>query len=499
MDSSRSLAGSLLTPAQRAAGVKLPDRDIRTALDDAVRRGWSENTRRAARVLALLALDTIAGLIGVAIALETWGLVSNQGLRPLPNPVPLIAMVCCLQPLALRVTGAYGGGKSRVSLERIVGGVALAALVGWLQAHLFGQMTRDLPNKTAFVYSAALIAICIWLGRLAFDLTVRAGFRAGVLQRRVLLIGHRDDVENVQRRIDHRAASDVHVVAALSPDQLTESAECLDEAVRTSGAHAVVVAANLPFELLERILVRCHRSGVSVSLLPRSLQNLGASYFELRESAAGPLLQVMPLRFGFPQLAVKRTMDVALTFLALAILWPVLLIVAAAIKFDSAGPVLFRQVRVGVGGRPFHILKFRTMVIDAEEQKKRLLHMNAYPDQRLFKIKNDPRITRVGRFLRRSSLDELPQLWNVLKGEMSLVGPRPCVPGELEHYGASHFERLFVLPGVTGPWQVNGRNDVGDFEAVVRLERDYIESWSIRTDVLILLKTLPALLGHGAY
>ena len=125
--------------------------------------------------------------------------------------------------------------------------------------------------------------------------------------------------------------------------------------------------------------------------------------------------------------------------------------------------------------------------------------MNEYPDERLFKIKCDPRVTRVGRFLRRTSLDELPQLWNVLSGEMSLVGPRPCVPEELRNYVARDMTRLFVVPGVTGPWQVSGRNQILDFDQVVRLERDYIESWSIVKDVEILARTIPAVFRSGAY
>jgi lipopolysaccharide/colanic/teichoic acid biosynthesis glycosyltransferase len=184
---------------------------------------------------------------------------------------------------------------------------------------------------------------------------------------------------------------------------------------------------------------------------------------------------------------------------AIVVIAPLLAMVAIAIKLDSKGPVLFRQVRMGLGGRRFHILKFRTMVADADQQKAKLLHLNQYSDGRLFKIKHDPRITRIGGLLRKTSLDELPQLWNVLRGDMSLVGPRPCVPEEFEHYAPHHMERLFVIPGVTGPWQVSGRNSVLDFEEVVRLDREYIRSWSLVRDLVILVKTLPALYGRGVY
>jgi exopolysaccharide biosynthesis polyprenyl glycosylphosphotransferase len=492
-------SSSLLTPMQVEAGVRLPDHDVRTELDEAVRRGWTEHTRRIARVVILLALDTTAGLVGIAAVLSSWALVSAGGARPVPNPVPLIAMVCCIQPLALRVTGTYGGGSSRISLERIAAGMAIAAVVGWIQAHLFGHLSPNLPNKTAYIYSAAVITIFVWAGRMLFDRSVKAGFRAGILQRRLLIIGHRADVEKVQRQIDHTGAADVHVVGALSPDCVTDNADPMCTTIHDSGAHGVLIAASLPFSSLDRIVRRCHSCGVSVSLMPWSLQNLGASYFELRETAAGPLLQVMPLRFGLPQLAIKRAMDVIVTLIGLVVAGPLFFLIALLIKLDSRGPVFFAQERVGIGGQPFRMMKFRTMHDGADEIKRELSGLNASGDQRLFKIKNDPRVTRVGRILRRLSLDELPQLLNVLKGEMSLVGPRPFFRGDLPTYEVHHFERLYVLPGITGLWQVSGRSDIVDFEEVVRLDRQYIENWSVATDLLILLKTLRATAGRGAY
>ena len=192
-------------------------------------------------------------------------------------------------------------------------------------------------------------------------------------------------------------------------------------------------------------------------------------------------------------------MDLVLTLVGLAVIWPVLVLVAIAIKLDSSGPVFFKQARAGVGGRLFDIVKFRTMRVGAHEERESLQHLNEYPDERLFKIKVDPRVTRVGGFLRRSSIDELPQLWNVLKGDMSLVGPRPCIPDELKHYFERDMTRLFVVPGVTGPWQVGGRNEILDFDKVVRLELEYIQSWSIFSDLLILAQTVPALFRRGAY
>jgi lipopolysaccharide/colanic/teichoic acid biosynthesis glycosyltransferase len=251
--------------------------------------------------------------------------------------------------------------------------------------------------------------------------------------------------------------------------------------------------------MLEQVMERCFANGIGVSLLQSGGGGLRSATAEVCDSHLGLLLHIYPMRFGLPQLAIKRSMDLCLTLAGLTVIWPLLAVIAVLIKLDSDGPVLFRQTRVGVGGRGFRILKFRTMVVDAEAQKASLAHLNQYGDGKLFKIKDDPRITRVGRILRRTSLDELPQLWNVVKGEMSLVGPRPCVPSELRNYEPHQLVRLHVIPGVTGPWQVNGRNEITDFETVIRLEQEYIRSWSLSKDLLILAKTLPTLAGRGAY
>lgn len=199
------------------------------------------------------------------------------------------------------------------------------------------------------------------------------------------------------------------------------------------------------------------------------------------------------------QFALKRAIDIVVAVVGGLLTLPLLALVAVAIKLDSAGPVLFSQMRAGVGGKPYRMYKFRTMSVDADRIKYELQSLNDSGDIRLFKIKNDPRVTRVGKWLRKSSLDELPQLFNVLSGDMSLVGPRPFFPEDLESYEDHHFERLHVLPGITGLWQVSGRSDIMDFEQVVHLDRTYIRNWSILRDLWILLKTPLAAFGRGAY
>jgi exopolysaccharide biosynthesis polyprenyl glycosylphosphotransferase len=195
--------------------------------------------------------------------------------------------------------------------------------------------------------------------------------------------------------------------------------------------------------------------------------------------------------------ALKRSLDVALSLLALVATLPLWLLIAIAIKVDSRGPFIYRQVRMGRGGRPFRIVKFRTMVVGAEALVG-ALRSDAIAGPH-FKLRDDPRVTRVGRWLRRYSLDELPQFWNVLRGDMSLVGPRPPLPEEAEFYDERERARLLVRPGITGLWQVSGRSNLG-FEECVRLDLQYIAHWSLATDLRILWRTLPAVLtGRGAY
>jgi len=186
--------------------------------------------------------------------------------------------------------------------------------------------------------------------------------------------------------------------------------------------------------------------------------------------------------------------------LGLVFLAPMLAAIAIIVKLDSPGPVLFAQKRVGLGGRAFRMLKFRTMRDGADSEQAGVASLNRSEDSRLFKIADDPRVTRVGRVMRRWSVDELPQLVNVLRGDMSLVGPRPFFESDLDDYEAHHFRRLAVPPGLTGLWQVSGRSDIVDFEEVVRLDRYYIEHWSLALDFRILARTLPTVVSRkGAY
>jgi exopolysaccharide biosynthesis polyprenyl glycosylphosphotransferase len=225
---------------------------------------------------------------------------------------------------------------------------------------------------------------------------------------------------------------------------------------------------------------------------------LTLSRVEVDEMAGVPLIGIRRTSISGGNLVLKRVIDFTVALLGLVLLFPVMGLVALAIKLESQGPIIFSQLRVGKGGRRFWIYKFRSMVDDAEAQKEQLLSLNE-ADGPLFKIKDDPRRTRLGKWLRKWSLDELPQLYNILRGDMSLVGPRPPIPTEVAQYKEWHKRRLEVSPGLTGLWQVSGRSGL-TFDEMALLDIYYIENWSLGLDAKILIQTVPKVLfGHGAY
>lgn len=238
----------------------------------------------------------------------------------------------------------------------------------------------------------------------------------------------------------------------------------------------------------------CRRMGVDVRILPAFWSPEGARlHAEMVQEIPFLVLRTTP--FNATGLLYKRLLDIAGGLVGTALFLLMYPFVALAIKLDSPGPVLFKQKRVGQHGRVFTLYKFRTMYVDAEERKKELMQKNIMKGP-MFKLEDDPRITRVGRFLRRTSLDEFPQFWNVLKGEMSLVGTRPPTPEEVEKYDLWHWRRIAIKPGITGLWQISGRNKITDFDKVVELDCKYIENWRFLDDIKIILKTIVVVLSR---
>lgn len=248
---------------------------------------------------------------------------------------------------------------------------------------------------------------------------------------------------------------------------------------------------------VQEVLEVCEREGVQVRIISNFLGEI-AKRFRAEVIYGLPIISISYVPDNQVALAVKRGMDIVISLTALVLLVPVFLIIAAAIKISSPGPLFYEWNVVGFNKKPFKSWKFRTMVVGADSMKAQLAHLNEMEGP-VFKITHDPRITPVGRFLRKFSLDELPQLWSVLIGDMSLVGPRPAGPHELERYESWQRRKLSIKPGITCLWQVNGRNRINDFDDWAKMDLEYIDNWSLWLDCKILLKTIPAVIsGKGA-
>lgn len=473
--------------------------DIRLHDDLARRRKNRHVARSLSRVGGLICLDVLGFAVGYMAALllrQDYLPTLFPSLSPLElgQSLHVFPAAVAVQVLSLAALGTYGAGKGRRNYGQVFRAILLGTLLLFFGATFYATST---PSQLLFVL-AGLTAVCSvvalrWLADRAV-IAYRARYELG---RRAVLVGREEQIPLVRAHFEETPEINLRFVKTLTfeqanfPSHLHVAPDRLTELLWRSEIEVVVVAGDPPNGMAKRMLDKCLRAGCRVMLVPSVLHEI-PNPVETEDLSGLFALQVKKPKLGLPQLALKRVFDFVLSLAGLLVLAPVFGAIALAIKLDSDGPVFFKQQRVGVGGRLFWIYKFRTMVPDAEAYKRRLEHLNQYGDEKFFKIKDDPRITRVGRFLRKTSLDELPQLWNVLKGEMSLVGPRPPVPEEVASYSEHHLQRLSVTPGITGLWQINGRSDVMDFEDVVRLDLEYINRWSIWSDLTILARTLPA-------
>jgi len=397
--------------------------------------------------------------------------------------------------VGLFVTGNYGPGDRRRDAWRLFLGCALAtALPLWMAI-----WTRSL--ETVLV-QYALITVLVWGGlaleRGATDWVVRR-VRSPERERvDALFVGPGPECVAAMGTPAFGEAASYRPIGFVDTDglpmagalgQLRDFPLLLD----ASGAQAVVICGYVTEAQFRSVVDATLVGGLQLLSLPRSTEIAGVHPTTVWRHGQ-PLVELTAPSLKGWQLALKRSMDVVGASVGLVALSPLLALVAALVKLDSHGPALFSQDRVGQGGRLFKIFKFRTMVDGAEAQRDELLSRSVYGDARLFKVLSDPRTTKLGRWLRRTSLDELPQLCNILRGEMALVGPRPPLPSEVELYEAHHYARFDVKPGMTGPWQVAGRNEITDFERIVALESDYVRNWSLWTDLRLLWATIPAVL-----
>lgn len=364
-------------------------------------------------------------------------------------------------------------------------------------------------SRLIFFYAGVWVLILLGLSRAIERLVSSYLRRRGIGVDRVLIIGAGEVGRTVMRNLVARPDYGYHVVGFVddSPERGSTdigrfpalgSTDRIPALVDEHAVDEVIIA--LPWMAHRKILTimdQCERQRVRAKVVPDLFQ-LSLSQVEMNDLSGIPLIGVREPSIRGRNLALKRVIDMVFSGLALLVLSPLLAVSALLIRLDSPGSAIFKQTRVGRGGRHFTVFKFRTMVIGADLAVAELAEHNEASGP-LFKMRDDPRRTRVGKWLRKMSIDELPQFWNVLRGDMSIVGPRPALPSEVEQYQPWHRRRLEAAPGITGLWQVSGRSEVS-FDEMVLLDLYYIENWTLFLDLKIMLQTIPTILvGRGAY
>jgi exopolysaccharide biosynthesis polyprenyl glycosylphosphotransferase len=467
-----------------------------------------------ARRWAVVMLDVVLAASGLALGYLARYALHVGGLHEVMAPVHPVVLAClgavgtALTVCELGRTGLYrrrlgpGGldGYLAVAQAATVAMAAVMVTSAGLQEHAISRL--------AYVYAWMGIIGLLGTGRLARTVLLARAYRRGLGVRRVVVVGATPTGKIVMQNMASRLRRGYQLLGFVGEHaeapwrfgrfrRLGTMADLEHVLVEQSVDEVIVALPAASHVHAAEIVVHCRRAGVAVKLVPHHL-DLRLSRVRIDDVAGVPLIEVRTEGHGAVQRALKRGLDVVVAALALVVAAPVLVTTVLAIRLDSPGPILFRQVRLGKDGHPFTILKFRSMCVDAEHQLALLRDQNEASGP-LFKIRNDPRTTRVGRVIRKLSIDELPQLWNVLRGEMSLVGPRPPLAHEVAHYEDWCRRRLDATPGITCLWGVSGRSAL-DFEEMVMLDLYYIDNWSLGLDLRILLRTVLALLRpSGAY
>ncbi len=493
VETAAALEADVQAGAGLVAGPAAGGRDYALPADrPAVRPRWRRRYLRA-----VVTADTGACTVAAVVA---------HAVQPVPPAVGAAFVGAFLAALFLaRVYEerflAQGAPEQR---RLVVAAVALLALTA----------TAALVADAAALRSLALVALPLALaGTLAVHVAGRAALlvarRRGRALQRSLVIGLERSVAELVRTTRRHPEGGLRVVGACigrAGADVVEGVPVLGppaavrDALDAARADTVLLTAwsDVSQEDLRRLSWDLEGSGVDLLVAPR-LAEVAVPRMHLRTVGGVPLLHVEEPEFSGVRRVAKSALDYGAVVPALVLLAPVLLAVALAVRLTSPGPVLFRQKRIGRHGRPFTMHKFRSMYVDAEDRLAEIAHLNTHGGGPLFKIPEDPRVTPVGRFLRRYSLDELPQLLDVLAGSMSLVGPRPPLPDEVAQYEDGVRRRLLVRPGITGLWQVSGRSDL-TWEESVRLDLSYVENWSLPLDLSILTRTLHAVVARrGAY
>jgi exopolysaccharide biosynthesis polyprenyl glycosylphosphotransferase len=461
--------------------------------------------RRVASITALAAIDiagVTAGLFAAFVLREIYygRTIDWHGLWQAETDwLPFLILVTLL---VFAQGNLYADRERRPGLGRIVSSLVLVALIalafGLGTGHRFS--TYGLA-PTALVLTALLISV----GRGAYDGVTGRLLRSVGVRRRALLVGAGEHLTHLHEMLGRgRRGIDYEFVGVLAPEPDGTELPVLGDLKalpRVLATHRVdeVILADSEFgerELLETV-EQAHRRGVKVRIAPKTTELL-VQRADYVPGQSVPLFEVRSPVFAGGEWVLKRTFDIVVSAIVLVVGLPVWLLISLAVTLTTPGPIFYHDRRIGLGEREFGMFKFRTMYADAAEHQPYLEKANEASGP-LFKMRRDPRVTPVGGLLRRFSLDEVPQLLNVLRGQMSLVGPRPLPLRDYEQLEDWHRKRYNVLPGVTGLWQISGRSNLG-FDDLVRLDFYYLENWSVWMDVAILAKTIPAVLaGRGAY
>ena len=485
--------------------IERSDRDIRRKRPPVVSFLLRTSTVwRMARVASLLALD----FAGVALAIFTALVLkeavhgSVQAVHARESTEHFLPFAYLLTALLFARSGLYAQRSLRPGLSRIVGSLFEVAFVALIYAVVSGE---HFSSYYLFWGSLAFAIFYIASFRAVYERVTGLLLRSAGYQRRAVLVGSGKHIVDVAHALADVPHAPIDVVGFLSAKPLPDnglralgSLASLEQVLADGRIDEVIIAdPDFPQDDAVELVDQCHRRGVRVRLAPSTMEIL-IHRAEFVPGQSVPLFELGPPVFEGIDFALKRTFDIVGAMLLLVVLSPLLATITLAVRLSSRGPILFRSMRRGIGQRPFACLKFRTMHIDAEEYQAELEALNEASGA-LFKIREDPRLTPIGQLLRRFSLDELPQLVNVLRGEMSLVGPRPLPERDYEMLDDWHRKRYLVLPGLTGLWQVSGRSEL-DFDDLVHLDFIYLERWSLALDLTILLKTIPAVLTRrGAY
>lgn len=475
-------------------------------------------------VAALVAVDVLVMLLSLVICFAFNPGAYDTVTRAMPIWAFLLAY-CVIGLLCLAFAGAYHRHVMAEGYELYTKLINAAIFTIVLASCVAFMLNLQLP-RTALIIAPLVGLVCELVARWRMRCLLHHHRRRGECKYTTVIVGSSEGINRTLRLMRRNSAlgympvavcpiapdprmDDAYVVTNFVPDPNIEGADKLRvlsfdsrfaRTIERMGVQEVYIADVLSRDskLLHAMSLAIESLGIELAISV-SLADVGGHRLHLRNSAEQQVLIASLPQYRTTTYVIKRIIDIVLSAVALVVSSPIMLGVAIAIKLDDGGPVLFKQTRVGIHGKPFTMYKFRSMVTNAEEIKAKLAAESGQTDRFIFKLKDDPRITKVGKFIRKTSLDEFPQFFNVFKGDMSLVGPRPALPDEVARYGSLYSTRLLVKPGITGPWQVSGRSDLSQEQSEF-LDVSYIENWSITGDLAILAKTVMVVFrGTGSY